>query len=429
MNRLWIVLALLLAVSSASASRNLVVVNSTGETADWVALDDSATDLAVATLGLTPNDFLVQGATGVAINSGSSDLYLYELPGMSSTGSIFLGNGRNPYKGAWLSDDTLIITNWLTSTISRVSISGGNLVSEHNVGVPASNINHPQGIAIVGRKAYIAMSCFNEEYVYFPGKIEVYDFDLDSTTTRIDVGLNAQTIMKGHDGYLYVVCTGDYWDVFGMLYRIDPATDMVLDSLEIGGQPGDIAITREGLAYLAAGGWGGWSGRETKPPSAWLRGHGSALSPADDGGFVYTVDLQSWTVLHGPGDPLMTDFGVVAVLAVSDTSVVTCNYQDDTITEMDSSGTVLARFYTGDGPTALAKYPGCFRPVGDVDDNGLVNISDAVNLIAYIFAGGTPPVNSDAGDADGNSIVNISDAVTLIAYIFGGGYLAAGCAD
>lgn len=58
---------------------------------------------------------------------------------------------------------------------------------------------------------------------------------------------------------------------------------------------------------------------------------------------------------------------------------------------------------------------------GDADGNEIVNISDAVYLIAYIFGGGPAPDPLIAGDADCNGIVNISDAVYLIAYIFGGG--------
>jgi hypothetical protein len=58
---------------------------------------------------------------------------------------------------------------------------------------------------------------------------------------------------------------------------------------------------------------------------------------------------------------------------------------------------------------------------GDADANQLVNISDAVYLIAYIFGGGSAPDPLVSGDVDCNDIVNISDAVYLIAYIFGGG--------
>lgn len=58
---------------------------------------------------------------------------------------------------------------------------------------------------------------------------------------------------------------------------------------------------------------------------------------------------------------------------------------------------------------------------GDADGNGIVNISDAVYMIAYIFGGGGAPDPMASGDADGNGVAGISDAVYLIAYIFGGG--------
>jgi hypothetical protein len=62
---------------------------------------------------------------------------------------------------------------------------------------------------------------------------------------------------------------------------------------------------------------------------------------------------------------------------------------------------------------------------GDADGSGSVDISDAVYIIAYIFAGGLPPgacgTPTGLGDADGSGSVDISDAVYLISYIFGGG--------
>jgi hypothetical protein len=63
----------------------------------------------------------------------------------------------------------------------------------------------------------------------------------------------------------------------------------------------------------------------------------------------------------------------------------------------------------------------CDYVCGDADGNEIVNISDAVYLISYIFGGGPAPSPLMAGDCDCNDIVNISDAVYLIAYIFGGG--------
>jgi hypothetical protein len=58
---------------------------------------------------------------------------------------------------------------------------------------------------------------------------------------------------------------------------------------------------------------------------------------------------------------------------------------------------------------------------GDADGSNVVNISDAVFLMAYIFGGGPAPVPPAAGDPNCDGSINISDAVALIAYIFGGG--------
>src|SRR5690606_13503141 len=59
---------------------------------------------------------------------------------------------------------------------------------------------------------------------------------------------------------------------------------------------------------------------------------------------------------------------------------------------------------------------------GDVDYSGLVNVSDAVYLINYIFTGGPYPVPwASAVAIDASPNVSISDVVFLINYIFAGG--------
>ncbi len=58
---------------------------------------------------------------------------------------------------------------------------------------------------------------------------------------------------------------------------------------------------------------------------------------------------------------------------------------------------------------------------GDVNGSGLINISDVVYLINYIFSGGPAPNPIEIGDADCSGLVNISDAVYLVNYIFSGG--------
>jgi len=56
---------------------------------------------------------------------------------------------------------------------------------------------------------------------------------------------------------------------------------------------------------------------------------------------------------------------------------------------------------------------------GDADGNGIVEISDAVFLVTFVFVPGSPaPDPLEAGDVDCNEIIEVSDAVYLINYIF-----------
>jgi hypothetical protein len=58
---------------------------------------------------------------------------------------------------------------------------------------------------------------------------------------------------------------------------------------------------------------------------------------------------------------------------------------------------------------------------GDANGDETVNVTDAVYLIQYVFAGGPAPDPLEAGDANCDGTVNVSDAVFLIQYIFAGG--------
>ena len=57
---------------------------------------------------------------------------------------------------------------------------------------------------------------------------------------------------------------------------------------------------------------------------------------------------------------------------------------------------------------------------GDVDDNGLVNISDVTALIDYLLNNDASAINLSNADCDGDGLVNISDVTCLIDYLLSG---------
>lgn len=58
---------------------------------------------------------------------------------------------------------------------------------------------------------------------------------------------------------------------------------------------------------------------------------------------------------------------------------------------------------------------------GDADGDGIANVSDAVYLVQWIFAGGPAPDPLEAGDANADAVANITDAIVIVQYIFAAG--------
>ena len=58
---------------------------------------------------------------------------------------------------------------------------------------------------------------------------------------------------------------------------------------------------------------------------------------------------------------------------------------------------------------------------GDVNDDAIIQLTDAVYLLNWLFKGGPAATCVEAADADDNGQVNLTDAVFLLQYLFLGG--------
>ena len=55
---------------------------------------------------------------------------------------------------------------------------------------------------------------------------------------------------------------------------------------------------------------------------------------------------------------------------------------------------------------------------GDVDQNGRIDISDAVSILRGLFSGAEPPPCARAADTDDNGALGVTDAVVLLRHLF-----------
>ena len=79
--------------------------------------------------------------------------------------------------------------------------------------------------------------------------------------------------------------------------------------------------------------------------------------------------------------------------------------------------TALVHFESG----LLQVLPTCLGECGDGNNDGTINIGDAVYLVNYIFKGGPRPCRDKCTDAIRDYQINVGDAIYLINRIFKGG--------
>lgn len=129
--------------------------------------------------------------------------------------------------------------------------------------------------------------------------------------------------------------------------------------------------------------------------------------------------------IHPPGGKLCEIYFHIRPNAGD--QVITIDTLTDTIIHpisMDTMYTWLRAW----APDGLTQIPLAFElgeievvtgmPCGDANNDGNVDVSDALWIINYIFVGGDPPVQYYLADVNVDDLVNISDAVYLINYIF-----------
>lgn len=100
------------------------------------------------------------------------------------------------------------------------------------------------------------------------------------------------------------------------------------------------------------------------------------------------------------------------------------NLRDEALYGLAATGNggsgVSATFTEVSGPA----FTGSAKPKfhrGDSDQNGQLQLTDAVRILGYLFLGAAAPTCFDAADADDNGQVQLTDAVRILNYLFIGG--------
>ena len=102
-------------------------------------------------------------------------------------------------------------------------------------------------------------------------------------------------------------------------------------------------------------------------------------------------------------------------------SVGACCFEDGTCTDgTEAQCDTAGGAYQGDGTDCATTECPMGTPFrrGDHDGSGLADITDALNLLGFLFLGTTPPICLDASDFDNSGAADITDALILLGHLF-----------
>jgi hypothetical protein len=317
-----IAILMILLVSAAAAEPAAFVVNSLAETMSKVDLVDGGVQNHVAVLGDIPNDIDYADNVLYVVNSISADLQMIDPISFANIATYPLPVGSNPYSVEVVGYD-VYITGWVSGVVYHINTVEDRIDSSIAIG------GFPEGIAFSDGMIFVAQTGFNPgDFSYGQGRVAMIDAASLQYVDEINVGTNPQSIIVEPNGLIHIICTGNYADIEGSVYIFNPYSDVMQDSISIGGQPVSGIITRDGIAFVAAGGW-------------------------VDHGIVMSYDIHSKQVLHGPSNPIAVGLGATDIALDSLGFIYTTNLGNDSVTKLSSDGQVLSTYHMGDGPQAL----------------------------------------------------------------------------
>lgn len=181
-------------------------------------------------LGDNANNMFVIGNKGFIAVDNSNKIEIINLNNFVSEGFVDLGANGSP-REIWMKDT---ITGYVTSLNSNevIKFNASTKTIEKRISIGEK----PEGLIEAGGKLFAANSGFGNS-----NTISIIDLNSDAVLQTLTVGFNPRILLEGPDGNVYAVCSGSYTDttVYSGIYKIDPSSNTVIDSIRVNKNPGE----------------------------------------------------------------------------------------------------------------------------------------------------------------------------------------------
>jgi len=297
---------------------NAYVVNSNSQTLSKIDFETEDVNNAFSVIGLYANRVVLSEDFIYVVNSGDNSIQKIDLNSGGTLMNIPVENFSNPYDMI-IHDGFAYVTGLFTAKVFKIDLSEDEVVDEIAVG------NSPEGMVVFNDKLYVA----NTNYVYpnyNPGTVSVIDLSTFEVITTIDVGLNPQALTIANEK-IHVVCTGDYVTTFGKVCIVEPSSNTVEETFNIGGSPANINSAQNGYVYLGDG-----------------MGTG-----------VYSYNAETYEIIHSPQNPFSTGGSAIAANSENIAIVDAGNWVENSVVRLyDLNEELVSEYEVAIGAVHLA---------------------------------------------------------------------------
>lgn len=272
MKRLLILIVLI--ATTCLFSSNVYVVNSVSGTLSKIDLETTSVNNSFVQLGTTPNLIDIYDGFAYVVNSGDNSVQKIDLTSGATVSNIYVADSSNPWY-AKVKGDYLYVTTFNTNKLYKISLSSEEVVAEVQVG------QAPEGIEFALGKIYVACT---GGYInnYEDSQVTVLSEESMEIINTISTSLNPQYVHL-YNGKIYTMCTGNWVDVMGTVQVINPETDAITATLNIGGNLGK---------------------------AAFINNHAYITDAMNTG--LYAIDTDTDTILNDSSNPLSPGASTIA---------------------------------------------------------------------------------------------------------------------
>ncbi len=250
------------------------VVNSVSGTLSRIDLEAGTTNNTFVQLGTTPNLIDIYQDYAFVVNSGDNSIQKIDLISGNTISNIYIEDSANPWY-AKVKGDYLYVTGFFTNKLYKIDLTTEEIVAQALVG------EAPEGIEFYQDKIYV--SCTGGYVNNYQGsEVTVLSEANLEIIANISTSLNPQYINL-YNEKLYVMCTGNWVDVMGKINVIDPETNTITSTLNVGGNIGK---------------------------AVFINNRGYITDAMNTG--IYVIDTENATILNDSTNPLTPGGSTIA---------------------------------------------------------------------------------------------------------------------